>query len=166
LSTNDFAESVRRHRGTVFRVALNYTRNVHDADDIAQEVFLKLYNRSVDFDTVEAEKAWLIRVAANMSKNLLKSSWRKKRSELDESLPAPPNADAELLDYVNGLKPKYRNVIYLFYYEGYSAKEVARITGMSLSAVTTQLNRARGQLKEMIVKEGIFYGEKLQRNIQ
>jgi len=161
----DFAESVRQYRGTVFRVALNFVKNVHDADDIAQEVFLKLYNLEKDFPTCEQEKAWLIRVAVNQSKNFLKTAWRRNRADLDESIPASRGADSDLLGYVNRLKPKYRAVIYLHYYEGYSAKEIAALMKINLSAVTTQLKRAREQLKETITKEEHYYGARLQRNI-
>ncbi|MDR0222757.1 MAG: sigma-70 family RNA polymerase sigma factor [Oscillospiraceae bacterium] len=165
MGREEFAESVRKYRDTVFRVALGYVKNVYDADDIAQNVFFKMYKKQKSFVTEEAEKAWLIRVAINESKDLLKSAWKKNASDLDESVAAPSNGDTGLIDYVKGLKPKYRTVIYLFYYERYSSKEIARILKMPQSTVTTQLNRAREQLREIITKEENRYGEALQRNV-
>jgi len=160
-----FTESVEKYRATVFRVALGYVRNCHDADDIAQNVFFKLYNRSEDFACEEALKAWLIRVTVNEAKNLLMSTWFKRRAELDESLIAPENDDTGLYEHVKTLKPKYRTVIYLHYYEGYPAKEIAEILRIPPSTVATQLQRAREALKKIIIKEEIYYGKQLQGNV-
>ena len=158
--TDNFEQLVSKYRKTVFRVALGYVKNVHDADDIAQNVFLKLYSKSDGFDSQEVLKAWLIRVAINESKNLLKSSWLKKREALDESLVATTGSeDLSLHEYIRKLKPKYRTAVYLFYFEGYSANEVAKILKLPPSTVSTHLHRAREQLKEMIVKEDNYYGQ-------
>jgi len=153
----NLTNSIIAHKDTVFRVALGYVKNIHDAEDIVQNVFLKLCRHTKAFPTYEDEKAWLIRVTINESKNLLKSAWKKNRNTLDESLTVPYSMDSkeesELYNYVKGLKPKYRTVIYLHYYEGYSTKEIAAILKISQTAVTTQLTRARAQLKENIVND-------------
>jgi RNA polymerase sigma-70 factor (ECF subfamily) len=123
---------------------------------------MKLLDKTDVFVSEEAQKAWLIRVAINESKNLLKSVWFRKRSDLDESLVAAErNSDTGFFEYVKKLKPKYRTVIYLHYFEGYSTKEIATILKMTQTGVTTQLNRARKQLKEDLIKEGTYY-DKLQ----
>jgi RNA polymerase sigma-70 factor (ECF subfamily) len=155
MTREELSQSVAAHRNTVFRVALGYVRNTHDADDITQNVFMKLYlhNRRKPFESAEAQKSWLIRVAVNESKDLLKSVWTKNRSELDESLVAPAYDSFGIYEYVSKLKPKYRTVIYLHYYEGYSTKDIAGIMKIPQSTVTTHLNRARKQLKEDIIKE-------------
>jgi len=165
VELEELSESVRKYRNTVFRVAMGYVKNTHDADDIAQNVFFKLYTKGKSFVSDEAQKAWLIRVTINQSKDLLKSVWRNKRdnSEISEQgLAAPEYGYTELRDYVKGLKPKYRTVIYLYYYEGYSVNEIAVILKMPKSTVTTQLKRAREQLKEIIIKENDSYGSQLQ----
>jgi RNA polymerase sigma-70 factor (ECF subfamily) len=147
----------------VFRIALGYVKSIHDADDIAQNVFVKLLTKGKVFDSAEAEKAWLIRVAINESKNLLKSAWRRKTAELDESLAAPGYENLRLHEYVKKLSAKYRTVIYLHYYEDYKAKEIAAILKIPAATVLTQLKRAREQLKEMLEKEEDFYERKLCR---
>jgi RNA polymerase sigma-70 factor (ECF subfamily) len=140
-------------------------------------VFLKLCkfcdcgNAFEKFESEEARKAWLIRVTINESKNLLKSAWLRRRDELDESLVVPENDDFGIYEYVKRLKPKYRTAIYLHYYEKYSAKEIAGFLKISESGVTTQLQRAREQLKEMIIKEESHYekyekhGKQVHRNV-
>jgi len=170
METYRIAESVDKFRVTVFRVALGYVRNIHDAEDITQDVFLKLLKLRKDFATEEAEKAWLIRVTVNRAKDYLKSAWFKRRGELpdteaDQSLCMPDNGDLELYEYVKGLQPKYRTVIYLHYYEEYTASEIAAILGKPRSTIETQLQRARGQLKKIIVKDGFFYEKSVQGNV-
>ncbi|MCL1823602.1 MAG: RNA polymerase sigma factor [Oscillospiraceae bacterium] len=155
-------DMIEKYRGVVFRAALGYIKNIHDADDIAQNVFVKLMEKNKTFLSEEEKKAWLIRVAINEAKNLLKSAWFKKRADLetlDESLANPAGDNFKLHDYIKGLKPKYRTVIFLHYYEGYTAKEIAGILKIPQSTVLTQLQRAREQLKIIITKEENYHGK-------
>lgn len=150
----EFTESVKNYRAMIFRIAYGYTRDVHDADDITQEVFLSLYKTSTKFAAEENKKAWLIRVAVNKSKSLLSSVWKTRRTDLDEKAVSElPVESLGLYEYVMDLKPKYRTIIYLFYYEEYSVKEIAGLLKIRETTVTTQLNRARNQLKTMITEE-------------
>jgi len=168
VETDKISESVENFRVTVFRVALGYVKNIHDAEDITQDVFLKLLGCKKDFATREAEKAWLIRVTVNRAKDFLKSAWFKKRDELpenDQSLVFTNNVDFGLYEYVKNLKPLYRTVVFLYYYEGYTAKEIARILGKPPSTVETQLQRARGQLKQNLITEGNYYEKPIKRNV-
>jgi len=154
MNHDKLSKSIVKYRDTVFRVALGYVHNIHDADDISQNVFMKLYSLNKEFITDEAEKAWLIRVAINEAKDLLRSAWFKNRDDcFDESLISPAYNAPELYDYVKKLKPKYRTVIYLHYYEGYSTKEISKIMKLPQSTVTTHLSRARKQLKQNIEEE-------------
>jgi len=148
---DDLRESIIKYRPTVFSVAIGYVKSSHDADDIAQNVFLKLYLCKKSFASEEARKAWLIRVTINESKDLLRSAWRKNTCEIDESIIAKENDSFGLYEYLKNLKPKYRTVIYLYYYEGYSAKEIAAILKTPQATVLTQLKRARELLKEDII---------------
>lgn len=142
------------YHGTVYRLAYSYTKNSADAEDIAQEAFLRLYRFKGEFIADENCKAWLLRVTVNLSKNLLKSGWFTKRGELSEDIPSADREDLGLIESVMSLPPKYRAVIHLYYYEGYSVKEIADILGITATAVTTRLKRGREQLKEMLLKEG------------
>ncbi len=139
--------------GTVYRLAYSYVKNKADAEDITQDVFLKLYKFHGEFQADENCKAWLIRVTINLSKNLLRSGWFTKRTELTEDIPCEDEEDRSLIEYVMKLPEKYRVTIHLYYYEGYSVKEIADMTGASVSSVTTRLMRGRERLKEMLLKE-------------
>ncbi|MBQ9948960.1 MAG: sigma-70 family RNA polymerase sigma factor [Oscillospiraceae bacterium] len=139
---------------SVYRLAYSYVKNHADAEDITQEAFLRLYRSEVIFPSDKDCRAWLFRVTVNLSKNLLKSCWFTRRTELDESIPCESREDSTLLESVMKLPPKYRVTIHLYYYEGYSVKEIADIMGASVSSVTTRLSRGREQLKEMLQKEG------------
>ena len=147
---------IEKYHGTVFRVAYSYVKNREDAEDIAQEAFLRLYNSDIDFKTDENAKAWLIRVSINLAKDMLKSSWLKGRTELDRDIPYENKEESIMLDCIHRLKSEYCSVILLYYYEGYSAKEIAEILRISPTLVTTRLSRARKQLKEMLLKEGYY----------
>ena len=141
------------YHGALFRLAYSYLKNSADAEDICEEVFIKLYSYNGAFETDENCRAWLFRVAVNLSKNMLKSCWFSKRTELDENIPAKAETDFELWELIKALPPKYRLVIHLYYYEGYSAKEISKITETPVSTVTSQLSRAREKLKGIIEKE-------------
>lgn len=141
----------KKYRDNIFAIGLNYFGNSSDADDIVQETFYKLSKSSADFDSEEHIRNWLIRVAVNECKRISMSFWWKKRQPLEEYLETISFETAEendLFSEVMKLKPKYRQVIHLFYYEGYSTVEIADILHISQSTVTTRLVRARHQLKE------------------
>ena len=144
------------YHGAVFRLAYSYLKNRADAEDICEEAFIKLYSCNGSFETDENCKAWLMRVTVNLSKNMLKSCWFSRRTELDESIPAQENENSFLSEQLKKLSPKYRLVIHLHYYEGYTAKEISKITGTPVSTVTTQLSRAREQLRKIIEKENLL----------
>lgn len=147
---------IEKYHGTVFRVAYSYVKNREDAEDIVQEAFLRLYNSESRFNADENVKAWLIRVSVNLAKDILKSSWLKGRTELDRDIPYENKEESIMLDCIHRLKPEYCSVILLYYYEGYSVKEIAEILRISPTLVTTRLSRARKQLKETLLKEGYY----------
>lgn len=152
MDQDTFLVLANQHKDTVFRVALNYLGNTYDADDIVQEVFLKLYIRNKNFESDDHARYWLIRVAVNSCKDMLKSSWKSKNVFLEEvevpiTFEQPDQED--LYRAIMGLPEKYRTVLYLHYYEEYSVKEIAKLLNMKVSSVTTRLSRARNQLKEV-----------------
>lgn len=163
MGERELNEYILSYRSTVYRLAYSYLKNREDAEDISQEAFLRLYRTEQSFGSGENVKAWLIRVTVNLCKNLLKSSWHKNRfglasEELPQSgrsaeqLQAPPEVN-EVGECIRRLKPEYSGVLYLYYYEGYSVKEIAGICGISSVAVRTRLSRGRNQLREMLLKE-------------
>ncbi len=154
---------VELYKNTVYHIALCYTKNHADAEDITQEAFLKLYTSEKIFSNDEHVKAWLINVTANSSKNLLKSGWRRFSEPLEaaEGIAAEPKRNAsELLTLLMKLKPENRTVLYMYYYEDYSVKEIAEILRKSQSVVTSRLSRGRKQLKRLLAEEG--YADELQ----
>jgi len=150
LTDAAFETAVERYADTVFRLAYSYLKNRADAEDVMQETLLKLYGAEEHFESPEHERYWVIRVAANECKKLLRSPWRR-RTESMEAVPETAVFDApvqsELFQQVMTLPPKYRAAIYLHYYEGYAVREIAALMQANPSTVQTWLMRARGQLK-------------------
>ena len=162
MTREQLNEIVAAYRGMVYRLAYSCLGNSFDADDISQEVFLRMYGYKKQFVDEEHKKAFLIRITVNLCKNLQKTAWMRKRVELDENIPADNHSyesESMLRNYVLKLKPNYRAVIYLFYYEGYSVAEIAKILKISETSVTTRLNRARNQLRTQLLtdKESVCY---------
>ncbi len=158
MTEQELTRIVGLYSGVVFRTAMCFVKNKADADDIMQDVFFKLYTYKKDFESDEHIKAWLIRVSANMSKNLLKSRWYKLTEPIEnaENLVFNKGQTDSLLPVIMKLKPKSRHTLYMFYYENYSVKEIAAIMKQSETSVTSQLSRGRSQLKKLLMKEGYY----------
>lgn len=139
---------VNTYSDMLFRLAYQYTRNSSESEDIVQDVFIAMLKK-MPFKTEEYLKAWLIRVAINKSKNYLKSM-RKKVLALDENIKVPTYTHEDGLEEITLLPEFDRNVIYLYYYEGYSIKEIAKITGKSANSINIRLCRAREKLKNLL----------------
>lgn len=153
MSEAELERYIISFRSTVYRLALSYLKNREDAEDVSQDAFVKLLKCGQVFESDENVKAWLIRVTINLCKNLLKASWRKKRFELIEAAASAPDENDGIGEYISLLKPEYSSVLYLYYYEGYSTKEIAQLTRITDVAARTRLSRARKLLKEMLLKE-------------
>lgn len=139
------------HQDTVYRLALSYTKSKADAEDVCQTVFLKLMQQPAPPDNV---KAWLMQVTANTCRDLLRSSWWRRTDALDETVPASvPKELSDTYQTVMSMNPKYRVVIYLRYYEGYTTKEIAQLLSISQTAVTTRLSRGREMLKDILKED-------------
>ena len=153
-----FVSLYEKYKNSIYSVIFGYVRNEADAGDLTQETFIKLYSCDKDFDSGEHIKAWLIRVAINLSKNHLRDTKRRAYTELDDSIPAPEKPDnSYVLDAVLALPEKYRIPIHLFFYEGYSIKQIAAVLSMKESTVKTRLNRGKEKLKSMLEKEAGHY---------
>lgn len=138
---------------TVRRLCMIYLKNYADTEDIFQNVFLKYATSSVKFENDEHEKAWFIRVTINKCKDLLKSFFRNRTVSLDDIVEKPeamPSDYREVLEAVLSLPLKYRNVVYLHYYEGYSAPQISHILGKNVNTVYTLLTRSKKMLREIL----------------
>ncbi len=149
----DFEVFVTRHENRLYRTALAIMGNISDAEDVMQEAFLRAYEKAPEFETDEHEKAWLIRVTVNLCKGRLRSPWRKRTEALLASYPAAEPEQYELLEQILALPPKYRAAIHLFYYEGYSVKDISGLTGQKEATVRSLLTRARHRLKSVLKEE-------------
>ena len=154
MQTEQFTRIARKYMDTVYRVALNYLRSPDGADDITQEVFLRLLRSNTLFETEEHTRNWLIRVTINECKRDLASRWRRVEplEAYAEKLSFSSEENSETFRIAMRLPRKYRMVIYLHYYEGYSTAEIAQILGSKQSTVCTQLERGRKLLKNMLLE--------------
>lgn len=152
-SEEEAARAIERYGDMVRRLCLVHLKNPADTEDIFQNVFLKYVLSPVVFESAEHEKAWLIRVTLNACKDLVKSFFRSRTVPLEELLdqPAPLSEEhKEVLEAVLALPPKYRDAVYLHYYEGYTAAEIGKLLGKNTNTVYTLLTRAREQLRETL----------------
>ncbi|GIP19389.1 DNA-directed RNA polymerase sigma-70 factor [Paenibacillus montaniterrae] len=152
--SSELNESVRQavinYSDSLIKIAFAYLKNVADAEEVAQDVFLAYLQTAPDFKSSEHEKAWLIRTAINKSKNMLKTGWFRSRTPLPDNLTYLPQEEYTILQAVLSLEPKYRIPIHLHYYEGYSLEEIAEILHAKPATVGTWLARGRKQLKGVI----------------
>ena len=152
-SEQEVNRAVEQYADMVRRLCMLHLKNAADTEDIFQTVFLKYALSSVRFESDEHEKAWVIRVTLNACKDLLKSFFRSRTVSLDEVVQLPaetPPDHREVLEAVLSLPAKNREVIYLHYYEGYSAPEIGKILGRNVNTVYTLLARSRQMLREKL----------------
>ena len=151
---NYITDIVIKYSKTVSRVAFAYTKNVCEAEDITQDVFVQLLISNIKFESEQHIKAWLIRVTINKSKNTLRNSWYSKRSNMPDDLSYISNEYNYIIDEILNLDIKYRLPIHLYYYEGYSIKEIAEILKIKVSTAGSRLDRGRKILRKSI--GGVF----------
>ena len=144
---SDAAAFVQRYSGMILRLCFTYSLGRADAQDICQNVFLKLLQSDRRFDSEGDTRAFIIRVTINECKDVLKSGWRRRSVPLDElierEVPFLPSEDTGVLAAVQRLPVRYREAVYLYYYEGYNAEEIAAMVGAKPAAVRQRLARAR-----------------------
>ena len=156
MTQEEFAGAARTYGDTVYRIALHALNNPQDAEDVTQTVLLKLYECYKEFESEEHMKHWILRVAVNESRHVLRSFWRRTSVPLEEWREQAVQEDparAEVLEAVMALEPKYRVAVYLYYYEGLSVAEVAGAMKANVSTVQTWLLRARARLKQALSDE-------------
>lgn len=134
----------------VYRVCYLYLKNEQDAYDAAHETFLRLMHKKPHLKNEEHEKAWLIRVAVNICKDILKSYWKKnwQGEYLPEICEGSVQPQGNILEEVLALPQKYRTLVYLHYYEGYAIEEIAKILKENASTLRSRLSEARKILRK------------------
>lgn len=175
IDEKELQEKIDEYGDMLFRLSYMRLQNTQDAEDVVQEVFYRYLMYDGEFESREHERAWLLKVALNACRKLWRSAWRRYHSdgdwteecgvtaaEAEGTVPEPETAAfrqeerRRLLAAVMALPAKYREVIHLFYYEEFSVKEIARVTGRGESTVTSQLTRGRELLKKSLKEEYDF----------
>ncbi len=155
LDRESFARYAERYIDMIFRVAYSYTKSREDAEDVCQDTLLKLYATDTVFQSEEHVRRWLIRVAVNACKTLFRSPWRRMEpiEEYAQSLGFVQEDHSELFTAVMALDRKYRLPLYLYYYEGYSVREIGALLALPEKTVSTRLFRARARLRAVLEEE-------------
>ncbi len=154
MTDQQFVPLAQRYMDTIFRIAYSYLRSQADADDVTQDVLIQLYKTDTAFESDDHLKHWLIRVTVNRCKNIFRSPWRKVEdiADYENSLTFEAPEHRELFDAVMALDKRYRLPVLLYYYEGYSQKEIAGLLDIPEETVRTRLFRARGKLKTTMME--------------
>lgn len=155
MKNKDVEKFVKKYADLVYRVAYTMLKNEADAEDIFQDVFMKLCTENTKFKSEEHKKAWIIRVTKNRCLDFLKSSANKNKEELDENLIGQTTDEnkGQVLEEVMKLPEKYRIVIFLYYFEGYKISEISQILETNESTLKSQLVKAREILKDLLKEE-------------
>lgn len=157
-SIKEFREFYDRQVKRVYRLAMVLMGNISDAEDVTQTVFLKAWEKKPDFRDSDHEIAWILTTTRNQCKDIHKSFYRRKRADL-ENAPEPQvtletQMDSEIWEALQSLTEKYRMVLYLYYYEGYSVRELSVVLGRRESTLQTQLATGRKQMKSLLESKG------------
>ncbi|MGL5820689.1 MAG: sigma-70 family RNA polymerase sigma factor [Sarcina sp.] len=145
LSIDDVID---KYSNTVYKLAFSRTKNIYDAQDIVQEVFMKVMLLNKNFESEEHLKSLILRITINTSKNLLTTAWFRKTTQLQDNLVTYIKEESEVYKYVFRLPAKYRTVIHLFYYEDLKTSEIAKLLEINENTVRSQLSRGRELLKK------------------
>ena len=155
---SDAVAFVQRYAQMILRLCFTYSLGRADAEDVCQNVFLKLLQCDRRFADEGETRAFIIRMTINECKDALKSGWRRRTVPLDELIereaPGLPAQDSDVLAAVQRLPLKYREAVYLYYYEGYNTEEIAALAGVKPAAVRQRLARAREKLRKELEGSG------------
>ena len=148
--TDNFKEIYERHVDTVYHICLMYLKNKADAEDAVHNTFVKLMESNMRFENEQHEKSWLIKVASNISKNMLRH-WTRFGSDFDELADMGTEDNyGEVLDALSRLPDRLKIPVYLFYYHGYSSKEIGAILKQNDSTVRNHLQSAKKLLRDVL----------------
>lgn len=156
MERQEAARLAERFGPAVYRLAYARTGNAADAEDVTQDVFLRLLTKAPAFSDDDHAKAWLLRVTANRSNDLFRSPWQRRvpLEELQEKAAPAQDSPGETVAAVLALPPKLRVVVHLFYYEELSVAQIAQLLKMREGTVKTRLSRARALLRRNLLEGG------------
>lgn len=156
-SEEEIKELVSKYSSLIFRISYCILCNMQDAEDAVQETLLKYITKAPEFNNEEHRKAWLIKVSANISKNMLMFRLRRETVSIDDVKNiGVSEVDYETFELIMSLPVKHKIVMTLYYVEGYKSKEIAEIIGISEDAVRKRLQKGRELLKKEIEKEELL----------
>lgn len=146
----EFTKIYNLYVNDIFRLCFTYLKNISDTEDAVQEVFVKLLRYKGTFESEEHIKAWLIVTASNYCKDFLKHWWRKRKNIDDyaEIIGKEKIQVDEMMELIMNLPDKYKTVIYLYYYEGYNSRQIAKMLHKPEGTIRSYLSSARRMLKE------------------
>ena len=150
--------TIRKHADMIYRIAYQNTGSYDDAEDILQEVSIALVTKNAPFENEEHLKRWLIRVTINKCRDLHRHLKVIETEPLEDHEDIPADEKGEIMEELQQLPEQYRNIIYLYYYEQYTLQEIADIMKKSINTISSGLQRARNQLKRVLMEEGYSYG--------
>lgn len=159
-----FEQLVDEYSDMIYRIAYQNLRNSYDAEDIMQDVFLSLLKSNAEFSDSAHIKAWLIKVTVNKCIDYKKSARNRTTVTLDEQAAYYDSEEQGVMEEIFKLPEEERNIIYLYYYEGYTIAEIAQILGKKQNTVNSKLQRARKKLKALLTKGGYYYERNLQKS--
>lgn len=153
MNVTEYNSCVDKYLKMVYRISFHYFGNREDAEDVSQDVFLKLYSHNTKFESEEELKAWLIRVTTNTCHSYFRNPFRKRKTEIDEkeieNIVGSSSSEQEIInrkvvmDAVMSLPERYRIVVYLYYYEEYSICQISNTLNIKETTIQTRLSRAR-----------------------
>ena len=160
MNVTEYNSCVDKYLKMVYRISFHYFGNREDAEDVSQDVFLKLYSHNTKFESEEELKAWLIRVTTNTCHSYFRNPFRKRKTEIDEkeieNIVGSSSSEQEIInrkvvmDAVMSLPEHYRIVVYLYYYEEYSICQISNTLNIKETTIQTRLSRAREKLKSVL----------------
>lgn len=160
MNVTEYNSCVDKYLKMVYRISFHYFGNREDAEDVSQDVFLKLYSHNTKFESEEELKAWLIRVTTNTCHSYFRNPFRKRKTEIDEkeieNIVGSSSSEQEIInrkvvmDAVMSLPERYRIVVYLYYYEEYSICQISNTLNIKETTIQTRLSRAREKLKSVL----------------
>ncbi len=150
--------TIRKHADMIYRIAYQNTGSTADAEDILQEVSIALVTKNAPLENEEHLKRWLIRVTINKCRDLHRHLKVIETEPLEDHEDIPADEKGEIMEELQQLPEQYRNIIYLYYYEQYTLQEIADIMKKSINTISSGLQRARNQLKRVLIEEGYSYG--------
>jgi len=160
MNITDYNACVEKYLKMVYRISFHYFGNREDAEDVSQDVFIKLYSCNTEMKNENEIKAWLIRVTANTCHSYFRNPFRRKRTQIDEreleNITDTCSSEQEIvnrkviMDAVMSLPEHYRIIVYMFYYEEYSTRQISNILKIKETTIQTRLSRARVKLRNVL----------------